>query len=417
VRTHCESVDRNASQAPEVPCHEVYLLHIVTLVGGNYIPELFRKPLSTQVMARIKSPPLPPSPEACEHLLAVIRSSVEPLPASAIARLIVPPFQMTPRHLVPLLEDYVAAGKLYVLPAKTTKARPRYWHRDARVVSRAAVFDFVQAAQAPFTVRDVARGMASPIKITVSELKEILDESVAAGKLHSLPPKTPRGQPRYWKHDLLEFGRQAILGVLDAKGPQTETQLARVALGLSTGRFQQVLQAALAAREIWRYPAPGKTKKELFGRAAPSPEPYLRDVGRQLATIVVQLKAANVSPADLRRALVQLIESAGIPFTQAATSNNESLQAAVDPDVDLIGLMRRIEPAAERGALVVARDLRRAARLDKSAFDRAVLELARKGRLALHRHDYAASLSPAERDDLVTDGAGTYYVGMVLRHD
>ena len=59
--------------------------------------------------------------------------------------------------------------------------------------------------------------------------------------------------------------------------------------------------------------------------------------------------------------------------------------------------------------------LRRAARLDKAHFDAAVLDLSRQGRVSLHRHDYPASLTPQERDELVTDGAGTYYVGLALR--
>ncbi len=79
--------------------------------------------------------------------------------------------------------------------------------------------------------------------------------------------------------------------------------------------------------------------------------------------------------------------------------------------------MRRIEPGADRGALIGARDLRRAARLEKQAFDQAVLDLARQGRLSLHRHDYPASLSPAEREDLVADGAGAFYVGLALRRN
>ena len=78
-------------------------------------------------------------------------------------------------------------------------------------------------------------------------------------------------------------------------------------------------------------------------------------------------------------------------------------------------VMKRIEPGAERGALVGARELRRAVRLPKPDFDHAVLELARQGQLSLHRHDYATSLTPQERDELVTDGDGTFYVGMALR--
>ncbi|MEY3226139.1 MAG: hypothetical protein RLZZ536_758, partial [Planctomycetota bacterium] len=35
--------------------------------------------------------------------------------------------------------------------------------------------------------------------------------------------------------------------------------------------------------------------------------------------------------------------------------------------------------------------------------------------IVLHRHDFASSLSVVERDELVTDGEGQYFVGMALR--
>lgn len=85
--------------------------------------------------------------------------------------------------------------------------------------------------------------------------------------------------------------------------------------------------------------------------------------------------------------------------------------------VDLVALMQQIEPGALRGALVGARDLRRAAEMPKEKFDAEALRLAKAGTLSLHRHDYPASMTPAERDELVTDGRGTFYVGMALRQN
>jgi hypothetical protein len=77
--------------------------------------------------------------------------------------------------------------------------------------------------------------------------------------------------------------------------------------------------------------------------------------------------------------------------------------------------MKQVEPGAQHGALVTSRELRRAARLNKADFDALALELARQGRLVLHRHDFASSLSPEEKDELVSDGQGNYYVGLALR--
>jgi hypothetical protein len=62
---------------------------------------------------------------------------------------------------------------------------------------------------------------------------------------------------------------------------------------------------------------------------------------------------------------------------------------------------------------VSIRELRRSAGLAKSTFDNTVLSLALKGKVALHHHDFPSSLPPDERDELVRDEQGTYYVGIV----
>jgi hypothetical protein len=52
---------------------------------------------------------------------------------------------------------------------------------------------------------------------------------------------------------------------------------------------------------------------------------------------------------------------------------------------------------------------------DKPAFDKAVLSLYRQRRVYLDRHDYPQGLSAVERDGLVPDGLGTYFVLICLR--
>jgi hypothetical protein len=43
------------------------------------------------------------------------------------------------------------------------------------------------------------------------------------------------------------------------------------------------------------------------------------------------------------------------------------------------------------------------------------LALARNNRVALHHHDFPASLPSSEQEELVRDEGGTYYVGIVLK--
>lgn len=139
--------------------------------------------------------------------------------------------------------------------------------------------------------------------------------------------------------------------------------------------------------------------------------------------------ASGVSQAALSRFLSgergltldsvdKLCTTLGLELTgpgQSLESVKSVKRTIAAPAVDLFELMDSIEPGARRGALVAARDLRRVAGLAKEAFDVEALRLSRTGTLSLHRHDYPASLTPAEREELVTDGNGTFYVGMAIR--
>lgn len=428
-------------------------------------------------MATKKAPLLPPSAETREALLQIIRSSQEPLAAKALATLLADAHTVSEAQLTPLLEELATTGVLQKYSA--AKGKPRYWDRDLRTLARASILQAIQAASAPltakelvgkilplkvseveateilqaevagksllifppakatgkplywdrdlrtlgrtavleaaqqadepFTAKDLTGRLKAPLKLAEADVAAVLDESVAAGTLHPIPGTTAKSKPRFWTHDVLELGCRATLRAINTKGPQTLANLKKEMKGLNDKQIQHVISSLQAKSEIAVHPPLGSTKHEVYGTRPPAPAPYLKDVGTQLNKVVTLLKSARVPVEELRRVLVQLLEEAGISFGGNSTPANSP------PAVDLVSLIKRIEPGAERGALVGARDLRRVAQLAKPDFDHAVLELARQGQLSLHRHDYATSLSQVERDELVTDGDGTFYVGMALR--
>jgi hypothetical protein len=366
-------------------------------------------------MAGKRTPRPPLSPEERAELLDVVRKSNAPLTATQLHKLLTEPRKLGKAEVAPILEDFVAGGALHRIPPPTGKGNPSYWDRDVRAIARSAALDALHRADGPLTAADLAKRLVTPLKFKAGDLTPVLDACVAAGTLHTFPPASAKGKPRYWDRDALAFGRGTILGLLDAKGPQTQASLRRSVKWLSDTQFAQLFEGLRAARELLPQPPVGGKRGELFGNRPPSPGPYLKKLGTELARTVETLMAAGVSREDLRRACVELIESAGVTLGAAKCAVHQASPAAQPEPPDLIALMKRLEPGAERGALVGARDLRRAAQLDKPRFDAAVLELSRQGRVSLHRHDYPASLTPEERDELVTDGAGTYYVGLALR--
>lgn len=80
----------------------------------------------------------------------------------------------------------------------------------------------------------------------------------------------------------------------------------------------------------------------------------------------------------------------------------------------ILDAMRSVEPAADRGAVVTPRQIRSLCGLSRAEFDARVLRMARAGTLALHHHDWPASLTQVERDELVYCD-GVYYIGLAIR--
>lgn len=346
-------------------------------------------------------------------VLESFEESSGPLFAKELAARIAGPVKFTEADLTPILAELAESKQLFAYPAKTATGKPRYWHQNLIALWEHAVLELLRKSEGPVTAKELAGQITEPVKATEGDLSAILETHAAAGHVQEFPASTPKSPRRYWDRDLTEMGKLAILKAFNTVGAQTEANLKKIAKGLSTEQFDRVFKELLDSKNLLRHPPLPGTKSLLFSIRPPELEPYLRDVGAQLAKVVESLLAADVPAGDLRQALVQLIESTGITFGAGPNPGGKTAPA----QFDLIGLMKQLEPGAELGALVGTRELRRAVQLEKSSFDAAVLELARQGKLSLHRHDYASSLPDEEREDLVTDGAGTYYVGMAIRRN
>jgi hypothetical protein len=363
-------------------------------------------------MAKKSSASGPSAEEICAAVQGLISDTAQPMTAAQLAKLLTALPKVSEKKLTPILEELVLAGTLRAVPASTARGKPRYWDRDVTLLARTAAMTAMQQATEPLTAKDVSTKISGPVKFTEAELTPVLNELVGARELHPIPSKTATGKPRYWTGDLGDFVRITLVRLLSVKGPLPLPALKKEVKGLSAAQFDEILERQIAGRQLFHHPPAGKKGKALIGSQPPRPEPYLAEMAASLQKTVELLRSADVSIESLRRALIQMIESAGVPF--GSTSDTSSRRARIE-SVDLESLMRRVEPAADRGALVAPRQLRPLTNMTKGDFDRAVLELAAAGRISLHRHDYVASLTDDERNDLVTDGLGTYYVGLALR--
>ena len=88
-------------------------------------------------------------------------------------------------------------------------------------------------------------------------------------------------------------------------------------------------------------------------------------------------------------------------------------QAAVDAKQAVLDAFWRV--ARKHGSPVAVSLLRSESGLPKAAFDRAAVELMREGQVYMAPHDHALRLPESERDVLVSDGKGNYFVSFSLR--
>ena len=83
----------------------------------------------------------------------------------------------------------------------------------------------------------------------------------------------------------------------------------------------------------------------------------------------------------------------------------------------LIARLRELNPQVDGGALVYLPHLRTAMRdalPEKSDFDRFVLSLLEQRRLQLQSHPVPSQLTPEERESMIEDGRGSFYMAIGL---
>jgi len=381
-----------------------------------------------------KSPPLPPGPEECQALLNLLASAPGPQTTAELIKRLTPPHRWKAPQVDVVLVERVTTGEVCRFAPTTAKGKPRYWTRDLTAWLKGPVRQVLEAAHEPLAAATVARQLAVGARIGEADLQPVLETLRLEGVVHLHPPTTAKGKPRFSTRTVGELLRPAILQWLTTRGGQP---LAKIVTGLKGSDPELVRQAVgqlQQERRVFLHPAVGKKGQPLFKTSPIAPLEFLGEVRSALVKVVPTLQSAGVTPEELRRALVQVAAEAGIVWGASVSGIRGTIgsgivggevpvpappatEPAATPStlIDLVTLMKQMDPGAELGTLIGAADLRRRAGLSKEEFDRQSLALARAGHLSLHQHDFPGSLSPERLAELITDGAGRYYVGLALR--
>ncbi len=272
------------------------------------------------------------------------------------------------------------------------------WDRgEVEVLLRRAV-ERAGHEPASWSLSRLAAALPAGFRPSREALREILDGLVSRGILHVWPGRAPG----YAAVPFVEVAAARVLAELQ-KGRSTRSKLAR-ASRLPLAVCQDAVKDLVGSGRVFQHPRLGN--RQHFGLSPADPLDYARG---GLETVVRGLGRKGFLADDIRGALVRFAEGLTGPREKGA-----------DHEAALLGAMREIEPQLDRGAPVSIAQLR--ARLstrfaDKRAFDDAVLGLAESGRFDLQSHDLPSELSDQERDALIDNSRGSYFMAIGLRRD
>ncbi|MFN6105666.1 MAG: hypothetical protein ACK5EA_14645 [Planctomycetaceae bacterium] len=405
-----------------------------------------------------KTPPAPLTSEQRQGVLQALANAPAPQTAADLFKRLPAALGLKRPQVEEVLAAGVTEGSLVPYPATTAKGKPRFWHQTLAAWLTPPLRDLLSAATEPLSAAPLAKLLTLGVKVSEADLQPVLDQLCQSGDVHRYPPATAKGKPRYATRSPADLLRPAILRVLTTKGGLPLPKLVAALKGTDPGLIQQTVEQLCQERQLFVHPPLGKGGGKSAGKSAQScfkttpiaPLEFLEEVRTALRKTVPTLQAAGVPPEELRRALVQLATEVGIPLATAAMAGQPATGSHIPassfpanayaansyagsgptgsvpgppgpsvpagaPTVDLVSLMRQLNPGADTGTLIGAAELRQRAGLPKEEFDRQAVALARAGRISLHEHDFRSRLSPEEQAQLIHDGVGRYYTGLSLR--
>ena len=291
----------------------------------------------------------------------------------------------------------------------------------------AAILSLLAASPDPLPVSKLRAGLRKPHDLSVQELEALVAGHVGLGTVFRYAPLRGEGF-RYWDRDRGHYLDTLIERELRAAALPIHTLRGRVARRLadaSETELRERIEGLLRAGRLHELPRVAGNRAARLSAKPPDPKVYLSGLIQRLVHAIeeesLRLAAFGVPCAATFAAARALLEESvlyGRPAPDGVSPHVDSAVTEQDLEHQILEQLRRLSADLRHGGLVSTRELRgtqpRFAH-EHAAFDRALLRLAKDGRVWLFRHDFPASLTESERKAMVTDGRGNYYNGISFK--
>jgi hypothetical protein len=283
----------------------------------------------------------------------------------------------------------------------------------------AIVLEAVRAAPS-LKASQLKKALPKPYQPFESEARVLARDLVRRGQLYS---RIKGSSETFFARDPMLTLNETVPTLISTT-PLSEALLKAPVAKIAAGHedlLKDWLSGAVARKAVFEHPALPPAKGKRYGVQPPkAPEP---DVGASLKSVFSALKKALVKTDALgvsrRRIADALLTELGLPAALPATVNSPpgpaSRPRATPEREEFVSALRALIAENPGQALLSVRDLRARVALNKQEFDSVALDLSREGALSLHHHDHPSALSELERNELVRDARGTYYIGIAAR--
>jgi hypothetical protein len=271
------------------------------------------------------------------------------------------------------------------------------------IETRASILKAIAAAESPVSpasLRSIAQVGRS------AQIQTLLAEDLTSGTVFQWGASN---KPTYWHRDPEVVARERILDLTSIELLTRVALKKRVAKGtppLSTKVVEKVQKELIRDKLLREVPAAARSKtKRLLN--AKRPEIYLEEA-------VASLLEAFGLPRPIEQ--IRALLAVETPRPSGGTASAEEVELVRDTAEKIFAAMNRI--AFSPGTTVTFYKLRQQPELvgiSKALFDQAALQLQREHRALLSIHGHALALPDEERDNLVTDGFGKFYVSIYAR--
>jgi hypothetical protein len=283
----------------------------------------------------------------------------------------------------------------------------------------------------PLPPGKIAKQLTGPFRTPRQTVADILADMAAQGRVHEFAPYRTK-EKRYWTRDVNDYVRETLLKLLSTKSltrSELRDKYKNLLKGVSDGRVTSIFNELLAGNKIQKLPSHIGTRTDRFSTRPLDVAEYTDYAIKKLAeklgkhgvtqAQIVAAVAATGSETPPVEVAQSGLTAPALPAPDQPQRERETPAADTASVRDQILDRLREDLELNNRPLAKVADIRRLfdfQDLSKGEFDEAVLELRRQQVIELDRHDHPESLSPEQRNELVSDGNGNFFNTISFRN-